>query len=440
MTEQNRVCVVGLGFAGLTLGITFAEVGCLVDGVDHRQEVIVSLAQGRAHFFERGLDEALRRELGRRFFCHERVPDSGAATYIIAVGTPLNGREPHMEDLLAATREVGSRLKPGSLVVLRSTVPVRTTRMVVLPLLEQASGLRAGTDFHLAFAPERTVEGRALHELRALPQIIGGLTPACVSRCADLFRIFSPQIIAVESLEAAELIKAVNNSYRDSTFALANEIALLCQAWNIDAHELIRAANSGYPRSQIPQPSPGVGGYCLSKDPHLLIYAARQSGVEPRLTLAAREINEAMPAHVVGVVERFFTAHGKALTGSKVYLLGLAFKGRPETSDVRFSPSLEVARLLRDKGCLVHGYDPHITPEITAREGIQHALPEHGFTDADAVVLMNNNPQFETLPVREHLMRTARPALFFDTWRLHAPESLHDLPHVKYATLGHQTF
>lgn len=431
--------MIGLGFAGLTLGLTLSEVGYSVYGIDKRPEVIATLRNGKAHFFERGLDDMLKREIGNRLQLFTEIPDISATIYIITVGTPIINRVPQMDDLRSAAEAVGKVLKRGDLVTLRSTVPIRTTRTLVLPLLEQISGLRAGSDFFLAFAPERTVEGRALQELRSLPQIIGGLTSACVSRCSDLFRTFSPHIIAVESLEAAEFIKAVNNSYRDITFALANEIALMCHQWNLDAHRIIKAANLGYPRSSIPQPSPGVGGYCLTKDPHLLVYSARQVGVEPRLTLAAREVNEAMPHHVAGVVENFYRTHGKSMPGSKVLLLGIAFKGRPETSDLRFSPSLDVAALLREKGCRVSGYDPQIGPAAMAEAQITPAGLYDGFANADAVVVMNNNPHFETLPVHDLLKNSADPVLFYDTWRLFSPEILHVLPKVRYATLGYRS-
>jgi len=151
--------------------------------------------------------------------------------------------------------------------MLRSTVPVGTTRKQVIPVLEHYSGLAAGSGFHIAFCPERTVEGQAIQELSSLPQIVGGLTEACTEKAVSFWSTLTDTVVRVDALEAAELVKLINNSYRDLSFAFANEFALLADRYNIDATRLIAAANEGYPRDKIPRPSPGVGGYCLTKDP-----------------------------------------------------------------------------------------------------------------------------------------------------------------------------
>lgn len=438
--QQEKVCVVGMGYVGLTLALILSEVGFDVVGVDQREKSIKALRVGTSHFFEHGLEDILKRELDRHFWFHTEIADASASVYIVAVGTPVVGRDPKLEDLRNAAAAIGRVIKRGDVVILRSTVPVGATRSFVLPILEERSGLRGGADFYLAFAPERTVEGRALTELRTLPQVIGGLTPACTSRASDVFRTFAPQVISVDSLEAAEFVKVVNNTYRDVTFAFANEIAQLCHHWNLDAHRVIQAANSGYSRSHIPAPSPGVGGYCLTKDPYLLAYAARATGYLPKLALTARDVNESMPRHVADIVMSFFAARGKSLPGRKVLLMGIAFKGKPETSDIRFSPALAVAGLLREKGCRIFGHDPLIPAMAMSEEEIAPADPALGFANADVVIVMNNNPRFEQLPVRDLLETTAKPSLFFDAWRLFTPEVALAVPGVDYATLGYSSF
>lgn len=440
VTEQTKICIVGMGYVGLTLALTFSEIGYSVVGVDHRAKVVETLREGKSHFFEHGLEEVLRRELGKHFRFSTEL-DPSATVYLVAVGTPVGeGKLPNLEDLRAAAASIGGVLKRGDVVVLRSTVPVGTTRELVLPELEKASGLVGGKDFHLAFAPERTIEGKALTELRTLPQVLGGLTPACVQAAAAVFSTIAPTLVTVHSLEAAELVKVVNNTYRDVTFAFANEVALLCDRYNLDSHEVVHAANSGYERARVPLPSPGVGGYCLTKDPHLFVYAARKVGFEPTLIPAARVVNEQMPTHVVSRIAHFAAKTGKPLAGAKIFLLGVAFKGHPETSDVRFSPTLDVARALTLEGARVFAYDPRVDAETIAAQGMQPVLHiQEGFADALAVVLMNNNPAFADLPIAEYVEGLKQPLLVFDAWKLLPPEKMLQLAGVTYANLGFDT-
>ncbi len=438
--EQTKICVVGMGYVGLTLALTFSEVGYSVVGVDHREKVVETLREGKSHFFEHGLEELLHRELGKRFIFSTTL-NPEATVYLVAVGTPVgDDKLPNLEDLRAAAASIGGVLRRGDTVILRSTVPVGTTRDLVLPELEKASGLVGGKDFHLAFAPERTIEGKALTELRTLPQVVGGLTPTCVQIVAGIFATLSPTIVTMHSLEAAELVKVVNNTYRDVTFAFANEVALLCDRYNLDSHEVVHAANSGYDRARVPLPSPGVGGYCLTKDPHLFVYAARKVGFEPTLIPAARIVNEQMPAHVVSRVAHFAAKVGVPLAGAKVFLLGVACKGHPETSDVRFSPTLDVARALALQGAVVHAYDPRVDAEAITAAGI-HPTPTvaEGFADALAVIIMNNNPTFADIPVAEYTEGLARPLLVFDPWKMLPREKIQRLPGVTYANLGFDT-
>lgn len=437
--DPRSVCVVGMGYVGLTLGLTLSEVGLPVVGVEKRERVVKSLLAGKTYFFEKGLENIFRRELGRRFRFSTEIPQEGADVFIIAVGTPVVGTTPQFEDLQTALQSVGEALKPGNTVLLRSTVPVGTTRSMALPILEKASGLVAGKDFFLAFTPERTIEGRALEELRSLPQVVGGISRECVRKAVELFDTFAPTVVVMPSLEAAEMVKIVNNTFRDVTFAFANEIALICDRWNMDAHEIIQAANLGYTRGQIPSPSPGVGGYCLTKDPHLFAYAAREAGCEPTLILQARKVNEQMPRYVAGQVEKFFRARAASPQGAKVFLLGIAFKGKPETSDIRFSSSLEVAKILRAMGCRVYGYDPRVSWTQIAEEDIIPCHLDEGFWESSAAILMTNHTEFETLPVEDCIDRMTKPALFIDTWRLFPPERIHKIADVAYSNLGFDT-
>lgn len=440
--KNKKICVIGMGYVGLTLALAFSDLGFKVVGVENREKVLSQLRQGRAHFYEAGLEEILHRELGKGFRFVIDLEETESDIFIVAVGTPIDfGKKPDFSVLEEIIQKIGKVLKRGDLVILRSTVSPGTTRNFVIPILEQVSHLKAGTDFNVSFAPERTIEGRALEELRTLPQIIGGLTEECSLFTANVFRPMAPQIVMVNSLEASEMVKLANNLCRDVNFAFANELVLICDKFNIDTHEVINAANFGYPRDHIALPSPGVGGYCLTKDPYILTEAAEKNGYLPHLLTIARNINEYMPHYVVGQVEKFLSAHNKKIDETKFYILGFAFKGKPDTSDVRFSPAVDVLNILKSKGAKnIYGHDPVVPKEIIAELGVNFSDVENGFQDADCVLIMNNHPVFSSLDILALLEKTRKPVLLFDSWKLFSPEKILKIEGVKYSNLGFDNF
>ncbi len=431
------VGVVGLGFVGLTLAVSLSEAGYRVHGIEADADVARRITGGQAHFFEVGLDPLLKHQLGnRRFSVHSALP-AGLDIYVVAVGTPIgpNGR-PILTHVQNASRAIGKRLKRGDLVVLRSTVPVGTTRREVAPILEEESGLTCGKDFQLAFAPERTVEGNALKELRSLPQIIGGFDGRSTEVAAQFFGRLASNIVRVESLEAAEMVKLVNNTFRDVSFAFANELAIICDHWNLDAVKIIESANRGYPRNPIPLPSPGVGGFCLTKDPVIYTWAGRDKGYEPRLPINGRDINELMVRRVADKVLYFFQEHGRALKDGKVFIIGFAFKGQPETSDVRHSTTVDLLTHLAGKGLSVDAYDPVVPLEDLESLGVRSVSLEDGFNGADAVLVMNNHRSYSNLDLFSLLPTTRRPALFFDGWHLFDRVDVERIEGITYAGLS----
>jgi len=432
------VAVVGLGYVGLTLAVTLADAGLNVFGVESDPAIFATLAGGEAHFHEVGLNPLLKYHLQREHLKLVSGFDSVEADiFIICVGTPVNeAGEPQLDDLRAATRAVGRYLRRRGLVIIRSTVPVGACRNVVAPLLEETSGLELGRDIFLAFAPERTVEGKALEELRRLPQIIGGYDRASVQMTANLMRELTPTIVEVESLEAAEMIKLVNNSFRDLSFAFANQLALICDHWNMDAAELVRAANEGYPRSNVPVPSPGVGGICLKKDPLIFASVARKAGIENPLSGIGRQLNEAMPRYVANKIISFLSEVGRPASEAKVVLAGLAFKGQPETSDVRNSTAIDVLMALKAEGIEVWGYDPVVEEEMIRLAGAKPCTLEAGFSGADVVAILNNHPSFSKINLYSLLESMRRPGLFFDGWHLFPPEEAIRVEGIIYASMG----
>lgn len=439
--KNKKICVIGMGYVGLTLALSFSDLGFNVAGVEKREYITKNLCLGKAHFYEAGLEDILRRELGKGFKFVMDLEEAPSDIYIVAVGTPVApvnfAKKPDFTSLENISRKIGKVLKKGDLIILRSTVSPGTTRNFVIPILEKESGLAADSDFYVSFAPERTIEGKALEELRTLPQVIGGINSESALYAADVFKILVPQIIMVHSLEAAEMVKLANNLCRDVNFAFANELALICDKFNLDTNEVINAANFGYPRDRIALPSPGVGGYCLTKDPYILADAAEGRGYIPRLLTVAREINEHMPHYVAGQVEKFLNTNNKKIDQVKFYILGFAFKGKPDTSDIRFSPAIDVLNILKNKGAkILHGHDPVVPEEAIIQFGVSFSAADDGFRDADCVLIMNNHPFFASLDILALLEKAKKPVLFFDSWKLFSPEKILKVDGVQYSNLG----
>ena len=441
ITAHRHIVVVGLGFVGLTLALVLAEEGFRVTGIESDPDVRASLRAGEPHFHEVGIGPLLRECLDRTFEVEDSIPDNGDV-FIITVGTPVDGEgEPDLGYVRRVSAELAGAIRPGGLVILRSTVPVGTTRDVVATSLEEASGLKAGVDFHVAYAPERTIEGDALRELRQLPQIVGGLTSNCLDVASAFFSTVTPTVVRVDSLEEAEMVKIINNGFRDVSFAFSNQIAQVCKSFNIDAHRLIRAANQGYPRNPLPKPSPGVGGICLEKDPYILGYVVREASadVDEPMSRLGRRINESMPFRVVSWVEEALEALGKPLETSAVLLAGMAFKGRPETSDMRGSPSLKILHELEGRCREIRLHDP-VVP-LKDLESLGHrvtSLPE-GFEGADAALVLTNHLDYGRLDLIPLVESMSSPAVLFDGWDILDRDIVSGVDGLVYLGLGYSS-
>ena len=434
----KQMGVVGLGYVGLTLAVTLADLGFRVLGYDADRKVANSLKSGRPHFFEQGLEQLLKDNLNVNFkIAANFEAENNCDVYFVAVGTPVDKKtkKPDLSYIKSAAENLGQILKFGDAVILRSTVPIGTTRNVVVPILEKKSGLKAGDDFLVAFAPERTVEGKALEELRKLPQVIGGINWASADLAASIFNHVTHSVVLVDSPEEAEMVKLVNNVYRDVTFAFANELALICHKLGINTSRVIEAANRGYERGQVPLPSPGVGGVCLEKDPFLFIESAKKINYLPQLAQSARSISQAMVDFIAREVNLFLKSKNRQ--SPKVAILGLAFKGRPVTSDIRGSTAVSLVEKLKKSGINdINIYDPVVRRDAIKHLGVKHShSPKEVFTRADAVVVMNNNPAFEDLNMRQLLGWASNNVLFFDTWGLYKEEEIKKVEGVKYKRL-----
>ena len=414
-----NVCIIGLGYVGLTLALSFVDCGIKVFGVDYNKNIISSLKSGKSTISEKNVNSLLSKYMGNNFEVSEEIPEQNIDSFVISVGTPLDeNNSPIMDYVTKSSETVASKLKPNQLVVLRSTVPVGTTRNSVIPILEEKSGLKATKDFEVVFAPERTAEGVAISEMKKNPQIIGGLSEKGVTQASELFKKLTPSIVPVSNLETAEMIKLIDNSYRDVHFAYSNEIALLCEKLNLDARECITKANYQYPRNSIPTPSPGVGGPCITKDPLILVHVAKQFGYKPDLIIHSRWLNEFIPSHIASKVIKKIGKVGKEIKNAKIFVIGFAFKGNPETSDTRNSSTLILVKELKKQISTIYGYDPLVSSKELETIGVLPTTIEDGFKNADSVIIMNNHKSYLSLNIKNLIQMTSKPCVFVDCWSM----------------------
>jgi UDP-N-acetyl-D-glucosamine dehydrogenase len=363
-----KICVVGLGYVGLPLAIQFARANITVLGLDVDAAKVDSINQGRSyirHIAAGTIEEVVKKERLCASTDFSRVKEVEAV--IICVPTPLNkNREPDISFILETGRAIAPHLTKGTLVVLESTTYPGTTDTELRAVLEQGSSMKAGTDFHLAFSPEREDPGNDKSKVRIVPKVVGGYAPACLERAMALYGHTVETLVPVSSCRVAEATKLLENIFRSVNIALVNELKLVYGAMGIDIWEVIEAAKTK-PFGFMPfYPGPGLGGHCIPIDPFYLTWKAREYGKNTRFIELAGEINTAMPEHVVHRVADALNAQNKAVKGSRVLILGLAYK--PNVDDERESPSYVLMDLLSERGAELDYYDPYVPVIKLTRE------------------------------------------------------------------------
>jgi UDP-N-acetyl-D-glucosamine dehydrogenase len=384
---MTTVGIVGLGYVGLPLAVAFAQEGCEVVAVDVDAAKVRAIEAGES-YVEDVPSARLARARERIRASTRYAPLAEADAVLVCVPTPLTrNREPDLGPLLDATRGLAKVLRAGQLVVLESTTYPGTTRERMLPILEE-SGLTAGSDFHLAFSPERVDPGRTDFTLRNTPKVVGGLTEACAERARDLYGLVCERIVPVSSPEAAELCKLLENIFRSVNIALVNELAMLTDRMGIDIWEVVDAAATkpyGFMRFE---PGPGMGGHCLPVDPFYLSWRAREFDMATEFIELAGKVNQQMPYHCVMKVERALNDEGLPARGARIAVLGVSYK--PGVGDVRESPALKILTLLRALGAELVYHDPHVPelPELDLR-----SVPlEEALRDADLALIVTAHP------------------------------------------------
>jgi UDP-N-acetyl-D-mannosaminuronic acid dehydrogenase len=383
--EFKKICVLGLGYIGLPTASTFASHGLQVTGVDVNQHVVEVLRNGDVHIHEPGLRTVVQAAFQSGNLSVSDQPEPADA-FIIAVPTPITpDKQADMTYVIAAAESIVPHLRAGNLVMLESTSPPRTTVDLLAPILER-SGLVAGEDFYLAYSPERVLPGKILQELIENARVIGGINRASAEAGRDLYALFVRGEILLADATTAEMVKLMENTFRDTNIALANEFSRLGLRYGLDIWRAIEIANL-HPRVNILKPGPGVGGHCISVDPWFLVEGAPE--ITP-LIRQARDVNDAQPTEIVTLVEKTLGN----LKGKKITTLGLSYK--PDVDDLRESPALEIVRALVGLGAEVTFFEPFV--KGVNIEGA-HEVPslEQALESSESIVLLVDHKVFRDL-------------------------------------------
>jgi UDP-N-acetyl-D-glucosamine dehydrogenase len=400
--HSGSIGILGLGYVGLPLACEFARAGYTVTGFEVDATKVKSLLAGRSYIEDIPAREVREWVQQKRLTATTDFEKLGAMdAVIICVPTPLNKtKEPDISYIDQAAHKIARTLRRGQLIVLESTTFPGTTKERLLPLLEK-KGLKAGRDFYLAFSPERIDPGNQRYRLANTPKIVGGVTSACKELTLALYRQIVKQVIPVSSTEAAELTKLLENTFRAVNIGLVNELMLICDKLGLNVWEIIDAAATK-PYGFMPfYPGPGLGGHCIPIDPHYLSWKMKSLNFAARFIDLAGEVNSHMPEFVVDKITRILNQRKKAVNGSRIVVLGIAYK--PNVSDVRESPALDVIHLLREQGADVAYHDPHVPSVMIGRYRMTgKPYSRDLLRGADAVVVATAHQAFDAADILRH--------------------------------------
>lgn len=402
---QNRsanIAILGLGYVGLPLAVVFAEAGFNVTGIDPIQEKVDRLNQGESYILDVSSEQVKKLvESGKLKATSDFSTLKKADAVSICVPTPLRKTgDPDLSFIISATENLAEYIHSGMVIVLESSTYPGTTREMVLPRLEENRELTVGKDFFLAFSPERVDPGRKDWTTINTPKVIGGITEDCSFVSAKWYEQALKSVVPVSSTEVAEMAKLLENTFRMINIGLVNELAIMCDRLNVDVWEVIDAAATKPFGFMKFTPGPGLGGHCIPIDPLYLSWKLKSINYTARFIELASEINTNMPRFVVGKVQDALNDHGKAVKGSKILILGVAYK--PDIDDIRESPALDVIHLLEEKGAEVSYYDPYIPFisqdgwELQSAQDFKKALE-----DSDCAVIITNHKVFDYADILE---------------------------------------
>src|SRR5215468_9521536 len=408
-TKTAAFGVIGLGYVGLPLALTFSDAGFNATGIDIDGSRVEAIVAGKSYITDipdGELQKALRENRFRATTDLSEIRHLDAVS--ICVPTPLRKtKDPDMSYVISAADAIASELRPGQLIILESTTYPGTTEELILPSLE-TRGLKVGEDFFLAYSPERVDPGNPNFATKDIPKVIGGVTPRCAELAAMLYGSAMKHIVPVSSTRVAEMVKLLENTFRSVNIALVNEIALMCSHMKIDVWEVIKGAASK-PFGFMPfYPGPGLGGHCIPIDPLYLEWKSKIDGFESRFIGLADKVNSGMPRFVVTRAMELLNERGKAMRGSRVHVLGVTYKR--DISDSRESPAIEVIKLLMGLGANVVYSDPFVTTLSVDGEPVESvALSPNTLKACDLAIIITNHTAFDY----SEIIRNA--PLVFDT-------------------------
>ncbi|MEN6350695.1 MAG: nucleotide sugar dehydrogenase [Syntrophomonas sp.] len=394
---MGPICVIGLGYIGLPTAVILSCHGYSVIGVDRNAEVLLELSRGNTHLKEPSLGTLIKQVIDRGILHLESTPKP-ADVFIIAVPTPnKSDKSCDLDFVLQAVNGILPLLSERNLIVIESTVPPMTCEDVIKPLIEQ-TGLQVGKDIFLAHCPERVMPGQIMKEITENDRVIGGYSEECAIKAAAVYKTFTTGEITLTDLRSAEMIKLMENTYRDVNIALANEMAQICDRLGIDVLKAIKMANK-HPRVDFLWPGPGVGGHCLAVDPYFIIEKAPDLAL---LIAQARKINKAMPAYIAKKTQWLLAG----IESPNICVFGVSYKGNVE--DTRESPALEIIQLLKLEGFQLSEYDPHVVIDGQAKDPVQ------AVRGADLLLILTDHAEFKSLDYAG-LAKEMRTPMVFDT-------------------------
>ena len=413
--KKKKICIVGLGYVGLTLAMHSVRNGYEVHGIEILDDTFDIISSGSTHFYEPGLNELLKISLGTSFHVHKNIPNKvNFDVFIVTVGTPLltGQKTPNIEVLYNAVESIAPFVSEDNLVILRSTIPVGTSRLVAEKILKSQNL----NSVNVSFCPERTAEGQALVELQSLPQIISGNSDKSACQAREFFETLADEVVEANSLEEAELIKLFNNTFRDASFAIANTFNQIAQSFSVDGAAVINKANYKYARSAIPKPG-FVAGPCLEKDAHILS-SGMPDGDLKNFISSIRNANENLEKMVADYISKYLQQN----KASKVLLTGIAFKGLPQTNDLRGSSALNIVTGLAKHAANLTVHDFMNSKEELAKQvDLKSVGPDEIFNNSviryDCIVILNNHPKYKSLQMMDFISKQIQKGAFvIDSW------------------------
>lgn len=400
--REARIGIIGLGYVGLPLAVEFAKEGFAVTGIDLDRKRVDGVNKCTSYIIDVPSSDLKKvGKAGKLTATMEFSVLKKQDAVIICVPTPLRKtREPDMSYIVAATKEISKHIRCGQLFVLESTTYPGTTDELILPALEE-SGFKAGKDFALAFSPERIDPGNAVYTTRTIPKVIGGTTQQCTKIATELYGAIIKETVPVSSTRTAEMVKLLENTFRAVNIGLVNELAIICDRLNINVWEVIEAANTKPFGFMAFYPGPGIGGHCIPSDPMYLAWKIRVHGREARFIELATQVNSAMPEYVVQKIARALNKKQKPLMGSRVLLVGMAYK--KDIDDLRDSPAFDVARLLVTEGAKIDYHDPFVSTiqlDGVAKRSVK--LSAAALEKYDCAVILTNHTRVDYALILQH--------------------------------------